>query len=159
MDGPWFWDILRTEAPEMADKVGVFLIPYNGDNPDAESRYIPYGVPGYAIPAEAANPDGAWEVLKWITMDGGCTFFQMQNRADSPLVDCVDPEVRESNPHFDTFVEALNTVQVAPSPSVFSQIHVRMKEMEESVLLGNETAEEGIAAAAADVEALLTEAQ
>ena len=157
MDGPWFLDILRTEAPEMMDKVGVFLPPINGDNPDATQRYVTYGVPGYAIPKASKNPDAAWEVLKYIAMEGGCEFFLRQSRTDSPLISCVDPAVAEANPFADLFVESTQSVEIRLAPPTFSRIQQRLKEMEEAVLLGTVTPEEGLRQAAEDARAILAE--
>lgn len=157
MDGPWFFDIMRQEAPEMIDKVGVFLIPINGENPDAEQRYVTYGVPGYAIPRGSKNPEAAWEVLKWIAMEGGCKFFLRQGRVDSPLQNCSDPEAQAQNPFTDIFQQALLTVELRVGPPTYSKIHQRIKEMEESVMLGNETPEQGLQQAAEDIRAILAE--
>ena len=67
-DGVWFLNIMRQEAPDMVDKVGVFLPPINTNNPDAVQQYITNGQPGYAIPRDAKHPEASWEVLKYIGM-------------------------------------------------------------------------------------------
>ena len=155
MDGPWFLDILRKEAPGFEDSVGVFLAPINGDNPNAEQRYIAYGVPGYAIPQNAPHPDEAWEVLKYITMEGGCDFFTRQDRVDHPSSQCVDEKAKQNNPFFDTFQSSLNVLQVRLGPPAYSKIQQRFKEMEEAVLMGQVAPEEGVRQAAADSRDLL----
>jgi len=155
MDGPWALDIYRKEAPHIVNKLGVFLIPINGDNPDAKQQYTAYGVPGYAIPVGAKNADAAWEVLKFIGMDGGCEFFKRQNRTDSPLPTCLDEQAKKSNPFFDTFVAAMNSVKVVNGPPPYNQIQLRFKEMEEAVLMGKETPEAGVKKAAEDCRAIL----
>lgn len=157
MDGPWFYNILREEAPDMVDKVGVFLIPINGENPDAKQQKVAHGVPGYAIPKASKHPEAAWEVLKYITTNGGCDFFLEQGRADTPLVNCVDEQVAQENPFYDIFLQATASIVAAKAPPTYSQIHVRVKEMEESALLGNETPQEAIETAAADVRQVLSE--
>jgi multiple sugar transport system substrate-binding protein len=155
IDGPWALDIFRKEAPQIMNKVGVFLIPINSDNPEAKQQYTAYGVPGYAIPATAKNPDAAWEVLKFIGMEGGCEFFKRQNRTDSPLLTCVDEKAKKDNPFFDTFMAAMNSVKVVNGPPPYNQIQIRFKEMEESVLMGKETPEAGVKKAAEDCRAIL----
>jgi ABC-type glycerol-3-phosphate transport system substrate-binding protein len=157
MDGPWFFNILREEAPHMMDKVGVFLVPINGENPDAVQRKLAHGIPGYAIPKDSKNPEAAWEVLKYISMEGGCEFFLRQGRTDTPLVTCTDEQTKAENPFYDTFVANVAAVQAVQAPPSYSQIHVRLKEMEESALLENETPEEAIQSAAADVAEILAE--
>ena len=155
MDGSYFLDILRNEAPEMEAKVGVTLLPVNGDNPDALQRYNTYGVPGYAIPAGSKNPDAAWEVLKYIAMEGGCEFFQAQGRVDHPSPTCVDPEAKANNPFFDTFEAGKNSVYVIAGPSTYSKIVTRFKEMEQAVLLDTVAPDEGVKEAAADARGYL----
>lgn len=154
MDGPFLYNIMRADAPDMLDKVGVFVAPINGDNPDAKERFTAYGVPGYGIPSGAKNPDDAWEVLKFIAadMDGACAFFQMQGRPDSPLAECkAETPERLAAP----LAENIALVEAAVSPPGFPEIHKRIQQMQEAALLGNESVEEAIANAAADVQDML----
>lgn len=154
MDGPFLYNIMKAEAPDMLDDIGVFVAPINGANPDAKQRYLGYGVPGYGIPTGAKAPDEAWELLKFIAgeMDGACAFFQMQARPDSPLRDCAaDIPERLVAP----LAENVNLVEAAVSPPGFPEVHKRIQQMQESALLGNETPEDAIASAAADIRAML----
>jgi multiple sugar transport system substrate-binding protein len=155
MDGPWFLDILRKEAPDLEAKIGVAPLPINGSNPDAKQTYNTYGVPGYAIPAGSKNPDAAWKVLKFIAMEGGCEFFQKQSRIDHPSPTCVDQDAKAKNPFFDTFEQVKASVVTIPGPSAYSKIATRFKEMEQTVLLGKIAPEEGVKQAAADARGYL----
>jgi multiple sugar transport system substrate-binding protein len=152
-DGPWFLDILRQNAPDMLDRVGVFLAPINADNPDAEQRYLAHGTPGYAIPRGARNPDAAWEVLKFIALadDGACEFFMQQARTDTPLVNCGDAASAAENPFLDTFMENVDLIESINPPPVYAQIARRLLDMQESALLGQETPEEAIRSAAEEL--------
>ena len=156
MDGPWFYNVVRKDGPQMLDKVGVFLLPVNGQNPDAKQRFLSYGVAGYAIPKGAPNPDAAWEVLKFIALDrqGGCEFFLLQARNDTPLINC-GAESKATNPYYDVLLKNLNSVQSAASPPTFPEVALRLKQMQESALLGKETPDEAIKSAAADVRRIL----
>jgi multiple sugar transport system substrate-binding protein len=156
-DGPWFLDILRQNAPEMLDRVGVFLAPINGDNPDAEQRYLAHGTPGYAIPRGARNPDAAWELLKFMTLaeDGACEFFIQQARTDTPLIDC-DATGGGENPFVDTFMANVDLIESINPPPTYAQIARRLLDMQESALLGQETPEEAIRRAAADLRAVMS---
>ncbi|MBX3537722.1 MAG: ABC transporter substrate-binding protein [Chelatococcus sp.] len=153
MDGPFLYNIMAKDAPQMLDKVGAFVAPINGDNKDATQRYLAYGTPGYAIPAKAKHPEGAWKLLKFIAAgEGACQFFTMQQRVDTPLRNCkvdVPPQ----------FVAAFKAngdlVQSRQAPSSFQQIHVRLQQMQEAVLLGKETPEAALKSAATDVKAIL----
>jgi len=152
-DGPWFLDILRQNAPEMLDKVGVFLAPINGANPDARQRYLAHGTPGYAIPRGAANPDAAWELLKFMTLsqEGACEFFIQQARTDTPLVNCGDESITTGNPFYETFMANVDLIESINPPPTYAQIARRLLEMQESALLGRETPEEAVRRAAADL--------
>lgn len=159
MDGTWFLDILRQEAPEMLDNVGVFLLPYNDANEGATHRGLVHGVPGYLIPAGASHPEEAWELLKFIALeqDGACSFFQMQRRADSPLLECAPAEGAEPNPFQETFESLINTTEAVAAPPAYNNVHLRLKEMQDSVLRGVESIDRGLESAAQDVRQLLAE--
>lgn len=153
MDGPFLYNIMAKDAPHMLDKVGVFVSPINGDNPDAKERYLAYGTPGYAIPAGSKNSEGAWKLLKFIAAgEGGCQFFTMQKRADSPLRNC---KVEVPEAFAAVFAANGDLVQSRKAPSSFQQVHIRLQQMQEAVLLGNQTPEDALKAAAADVKAIL----
>lgn len=154
MDGPYLYNIMRAEAPDMLEKIGVFLIPTNDGNPDAEQRFLAFGVPGYGIPAGAKNPDQAWELLKFIAgdLEGGCAFFQLQGRPDSPIRGCDGGLAPAIN---DVLVENAAIVQAAVSPPTFPQVHQRVQQMVESALVGNASPADAIASAARDIRAIL----
>ena len=158
-DGPWFLDILRQDAPDMLDDVGVFLAPYNAENPDATFRYLAHGTPGYAIPRGASNPDAAWELLKFITLaeDGACEFFLQQARTDTPLIDCQDPNLADANPFADVFDANVDLIESINPPPTYAQIARRLLDMQESALLGNETPEEAIRRAAEDLRRVMAD--
>ena len=62
-----------------------------GPNGSADRRGAAHGGWGYMIPKNAAHPDEAWKLVKWLTAevegDGACWFIQQQQRP-SPLVEC-----------------------------------------------------------------------
>lgn len=155
MDGPFLYNIAKKDAPHLVDKLGVFLAPINGDNPEAKDRYLAYGTPGYAIPKAAKNVEGGWKLLKFIAAenDGACAFFTMQGRADSPLRNCPVSNLPEELAS--VFAANADLVESRQAPSSFQQIHVRLQQMQEAVLLGNETPEDALAAAEADVRDIL----
>ena len=156
-DGVWFLNIMREEAPDMIDKVGVFLPPYNSNNPDAVLQSVSTGSPGYAIPRDSDNPEAAWEVLKYIgmSMEGGCRFFQEQARTDSPIQGC-DTDA-ENNPYLDVFQEAKQIVTFNRVPAVWPEIQQEMLELQETILLGLKPFDEAIAEAAEDVNDILAD--
>jgi ABC-type glycerol-3-phosphate transport system substrate-binding protein len=153
-DGPYAFNIMATDAPHMLDKVGAFLSPVNASNPDAKQRFLAFGVPGYAIPKGARNPDLSWKLIKFIAAEdaGGCRFFQMQKRADSPLRNCAVDIPGDLAKVFSANAEL---VESFIAPGTFQQIHVRLQQMQEAALLGKQTPEEALRAAAVDVRRIL----
>jgi multiple sugar transport system substrate-binding protein len=154
LDGPFLWNILANDAPAMQEKVGVFLLPTNDGNPAARQRFLAYGVPGYGIPRGAKNVEGAWSLLKFIGSQeaGACAFFRMQKRADTPLRDC---QVEVPAAVADVFRANAELVEAPVAPTSFQQVHVRIQQMQEAALLGKQTPEEAIKAAADDVRRIL----
>jgi multiple sugar transport system substrate-binding protein len=155
MDGPFLYNILANDAPQMLENVGVFLAPINGQNPKAKQRYLAYGVPGYGIPKGAKNPEAAWKLLKFIASEdaGACQFFRLQKRADTPLRDC-KTEVPAGLAK--VFVENGELVEAPQAPASFQQIHVRLQQMQEAVLLGKQSPEDALKAAETDVAQILS---
>jgi hypothetical protein len=76
----------------------------------------------------------------------------MQGRPDSPLAECqAETPERLAKP----LAENIALVEAAVSPPGFPEIHKRIQQMQEAALLGNESVEDAIANAAADVQAIL----
>lgn len=154
LDGPFLYNILRNDAPQMLDKVGAFVLPANSATPDAVPKFLAYGTPGYGIPTGSKHVDGAWELLKFIAaeQEGACAFFALQNRADSPLRDCVAEVPAE-------FAEAFKAngelVESRKAPNSLREIQIRLQEMQENALSGKQSPEDAIATAATDIRAML----
>ncbi len=138
MDGPFLYNIIGNDAPQMLDDVGVFLAPVNGQNPKARERYLAYGVPGYGIPKGSQEPRCGVEAAQVHRRRRrrGVPLLQMQKRADTPLRDCKTevPAVFAK-----VFAENGDLVEAPQAPASFQQIHVRLQQMQESVLLGKQT--------------------
>ncbi|HXF62675.1 MAG TPA: extracellular solute-binding protein, partial [Caldilineaceae bacterium] len=120
---PWYNDIqlinfpnvsiffhMETYRPDMEWDMG--LRPYNGENPDAESR----GLSGeefawsYIIPQalNEAQREAAFLWVKRITYDEAACWFMQQQERPSPLRECnEDPIYYEANPHWDKVLESL----------------------------------------------------
>ena len=108
---------------EDPDQWGVFLVPHNGDNPQAES----HGVSGFdfawtqIIPVglDQAVQDAAYKWMEFFTARraGGCYFLFAQHRP-SPVIECnQNSAYYEGNPYWDTVLEGLSidiSVPLAP---------------------------------------------
>ena len=133
MDGPYGYNIMTSDGPGMLDKVGVFLLPINGDNPAAKERFLAYGVAGYAIPRGTKHPEEAWKLLKFIAIadKGACAFFTMQNRPDSPLKNCRSG-LNLPMAMAKTLTANMELAQAAIAPGPFPEILARIQQMQES---------------------------
>jgi multiple sugar transport system substrate-binding protein len=122
----WNFFHFETFDPEMyavPDQWGVFLVPHNGNNSQAES----HGVSGFdfawnqLIPVglEQKVQDAAYKWLEFFTARraGGCWFLFKQHRPSPVRVCNENPEYYEGNPYWDTVLEGLQIdVSVPVSP-------------------------------------------
>lgn len=156
MDGPYLLNIMRTDAPAMLDKVGVFVTPVNGANADAKQVFNGYGVGGYAIPNGAKHPEESFKLLKFLTMSdkGACAFFSLQKRPDSPMRAC---QAGLEGPLAPALIANKDVTVAQDTPAAYPKIMKRIQDMQQNALLGKQTPEEAIAAAAADAQQMLDE--
>jgi len=158
----------ETNAPEeYADPTvwGVMLRPYNGENPDATHAGITgYGFSGgwaYTIPTVHPQEvkDAAYKFAEFLGVDerGGCAFLFAQSRP-SPIRECNENQAYfEANPHWDVVLEGLATdVPVAITP-VQGQIAEVVRNHIEEAFFGLKTAEEALADAQTEGQAILDE--
>ncbi len=158
----------ETNAPDkFADPSawGVMLRPYNGDNPDATHAGVTgYGFSGgwaYTIPTVHPQEikDAAYKFAEYLGTNeaGGCSFLFAQSRP-SPIRACNENEAYfEANPHWGNVLDALATdVPVAITP-VQGQIAEILNNNVEEAFFGVKTAEEALADAQAEGQALLDE--
>ena len=154
------WTLFQLEDYAETLNYGVAPIPY-GPSGDADRRGSTWGGWGYMIPQNAAHPEEAWELVKWLTTEvegiGACWFLQQQQRP-SPLVDC-DGYLKdgETHPRAETIigVAALdNTANISP---VQPQADEVINRMVDDVMFGDATPQEALEAAEAEIQALLDE--
>jgi len=154
------WTLFQLEEHAETLNYGVAAIPY-GPNGSEDRRGSTWGGWGYMIPQNAAHPDEAWELVKWLTTEiegtGACWFLQQQQRP-SPLVDCDGYMLDgETHPRAESIlgVAALdNTANISPVQPQADEIIERMTE---DVMFGDVTPEDALAAAEAEIQALLDE--
>ncbi len=152
------WQLFQYE--EFADELnyGITAVPY-GPSGSPDRRGSAIGGWGYMIPKNAAHPDEAWQLVKWLTTEmegkGACWFIQQQQRP-SPLVDC-DGYLKDGVTHERAgeilAVAALDNV-VATSP-VQPEADQILNRMIDEVMFDEKTAEQALADAEAEIQALL----
>jgi multiple sugar transport system substrate-binding protein len=170
---PWYNDVqlvnfpnvsiffhMQTFRPDMNWDMG--LRPYNGNNPDAQSR----GLSGeefawsYIIPASVAEErrEAAFKFVQKITYDESACWFMQQQDRPSPLQACnEDPSYYEANIHWDKVLESLQSdvsVDIIPP-------HTRVRDIVgqavQSALFGDATPEDALAQAAEQAQSVIDE--
>ena len=152
------WTLFQVEDHAENLNYDVAPIPY-GPMGNADRRGAATGGWGYMIPKNAAHPDEAWKLVKWLTTEvegkGACWFIQQQQRP-SPLVECngyAKDGVEHPRAASILGVAALdNLVAVSPVQPEALQI---LNRAVEDVLFGDSAVEDALASAEAEIQALL----
>lgn len=158
MNGSWTLFQLEDHADEL--DYGVAPIPY-GPSGSADRRGSTWGGWGYMIPQNAAHPNEAWELVSWLTTEvegiGACWFLQQQQRP-SPLNDC-DGYLKdgETHPRAESILNVAGLDNIAAISPIQPQADEIINRMVDDVLFGDKTAEEALADAEADIQAILDE--
>lgn len=158
INGSWEYFKIEEYAPDL--ELGVTSIPY-GPSGSEDTRGSAYGGWGYSIPANAAHPDEAWLLVKWLTTEmeskGACWFLQQQKRP-SPLIACnEDPASGEGNPYWEDILAVQAKDKWVPIAPVQPQINEIIEQMTQEALYGTMSVEEALEWGAAESQALLDE--
>ena len=152
------WQLFQYEEHAETLDFGVAPVPYGpSGNPDRRGSAI--GGWGYMIPKNAAHPDEAWQLVKWLTTElegkGACWFIQQQQRP-SPLKDCdgymLDGETHPRAAEILSVAALDNVSATSPVQPEADQILARMVD---EVMFGEKSAEQALADAEAEIQALL----
>ena len=152
------WTLFQVEDHAESLNYDVAPIPYGpSGNPDRRGHVS--GGWGYMVPKNAAHPDEAWKLVKWLTTevegDGACWFIQQQQRP-SPLVDCDGYEkdgVR--HPRADDILGVIGRDTFVPNLPVQTEAGQILNRMVEDVLFGDSSIEDALASAEAEIQELL----
>ena len=152
------WTLFQVEAHAENLNYDVAAIPY-GPNGNADRRGSASGGWGYMVPKNAAHPDAAWKLVKWLTTEvdgkGACWFIQQQQRP-SPLVSCNGYEKDGvEHPRAAAILGVAAKDYLVPVSPVQPEAVQIINRMVEDVLFGDSSAEDALAAAEAEIQALL----
>jgi multiple sugar transport system substrate-binding protein len=94
---------------------GVAPLPINDRNPKAKLRIPTTGGHGYSVMTASKNPEGAWQLTKYLTSsDAQCIFMTREQGRVAPLKKCsTDPEMQK-RPEFQVFSKLLSAVEALP---------------------------------------------
>ena len=156
VNGSWTLFQIGTHAPTL--NYDVAPLPY-GPSGSPDRRGTASGGWGFMIPNNAAHPDEAWQLVKWMTAEvegqGACWFLQQQQRP-SPLVDCngfeKDGVVHPRAESILAIQDYDYIVDVSPVQPEAVQVINRMVE---DVLFGDSSIEDALASAEDEIQGLL----
>lgn len=133
-----------------------------GAGPRPKHENSPYvgansGTWHYAIPVSVADPEAAWELLKWLTIreESAGWFIRMQGRASPIRAFNMHPEYFEVNPLTPVLGQVLEQVAPVPILPIHDDIAVPMRDAFRAVLRGETPAGPALAEAAARAQAML----
>lgn len=157
MRGPTYYNNLNNaETSSVAGKIGVTTVPASETIDEA---LVPGNVSFWSmsIPANAANPEAAWEVIRYLSSDEGALAMAVNGNAPTKLAVYDDPAFAEAaGPWLEPARASLEVAR--PDWPAFDEQARAVDIFEEQVVLaitGQKTAEEAMADAAAQIEPLL----
>ena len=157
-DGPYMMGVLKDGAPEMAGMWGVARHPYKVK----PGSYL--GGTGLVIPAGAANKEAAWRFIEFATrLENAINVYKYAGAAPGLKAALESPEVSVPDPYFGDqvtlplFLQATETAHHFPYIRQWNEVPGAIETAVTAVLLGEQTAQEALDAAAAEVNTLLAE--
>ena len=160
MESTGSWTLFQLESHAETLNFDVAPLPY-GPSGSADRRGSTWGGWGYMVPKNAAHPDEAWQLVKWLTTQiegvGACWFLQQQQRP-SPLLGC-DGYLKDgvSHPRAEAILAVAALDNVAPISPIQPQADQIINRMVDDVLFGDKTVEQSLADAEAEIQGLLDE--
>lgn len=149
----WQFLVINETNPDLQYQLAPFPGGPSGDGPVAVNQ----ASWSYVIPAGTENPDAAWRLLKYLTVDQGAKQFLLDQGRASPVIQYNESGDYDNLPHWDEFLSVSansRTIEVAP---VQPQVEAVLNEMMARVLSGEMTPEEGAEWGNAEVQRLLDE--
>jgi multiple sugar transport system substrate-binding protein len=155
MEGGQAWQflVIKETNPDLPYRLAPFPGGPSGNGPLAVNQ----ASWSYVIPRGTQNPDAAWRLLKYLTVDEGAKQFLLDQGRASPVVQYNEAPEYAETPHWDEFLAVSShssTIVVSP---VQPQVEATLTEMMARVLTGDMTPEEGAAWANEQVQGFLDE--
>ena len=154
--GSWFFNFAKEagiETPEAFNETfGVSFVP----SPDGTMSPSSAGGWTVAVPAEASNPDLAWEFIS-IAMNTENQREWALGRGYVPVRESLsgDAAFVEVIPFYPTLQEQLPEARTRPAIPEYSQISTELQDALQSIMLGDTEPQEALDTAAANANALL----
>ena len=155
--GPTYYNNLNDpEASQVVGKIGVTVVPAS-ETIDAELVAGNAAFWSMSIPANSANPEAAWQVIKYLSSDAGANMMALNGNAPTKLAVYEDPDFAETNA---AWAEPASRSLLVSKPywPAFDEQPRALDIFDEQVVLaitGQKTAEEAMADAAELIAPLL----
>jgi len=156
----WPYLFGMAESPEkwgvtsaVKGQVGIARLPYLEKNVSSFNNWT------YAVPRTAENPEGGWELIKFLTSRESC-LFEILYGLDLPARKSayLNPEVAQKMPaykeFFDLMYEVMQTAVPYTAPEAVDLFDTLGREMDRA-LVGSASAQEGLNTAAGRVRGIL----
>ena len=158
LSGVFTVNVINQSKPDLNYKIGKVPHGPNGDHLDLIQACW-----NNCIPAQAKQPEAAWELAKYLSAGDGHLKFMVEIQGRPAMVKSYneapyDAAAREQNPYWNEVLEILSGTQASfPVSDKLGAAQRTTGEAFESVLLGQRTVEEGAAWAQAEVVAIFAE--
>jgi multiple sugar transport system substrate-binding protein len=152
-DGPYYMGLLKDAAPDQAGMWRVALAPQQAE----PGSYL--GGTGLSIPVNAEHPEEAWLFIEYMLRpEQQVGVFEYAGAAPATSAALASPELTEPDPYFGgqapfpVFLDTMATATHFPYVEQWEQIDTIMTEMVDSVMVGGESPQDALDAAAAEVD-------
>lgn len=157
LNGPYMMGILKDGAASQSGKWAVAPSPIS----KTQGSYL--GGTGLAIPANAKNKSGAWELAQFLLLpEQQQLVYTAAGAAPATLAGLAQPALREPDPYFGgqvpftIFQDAMKTATSFPYVANWSSIDSTLTDASTAVLLGTSSSEKALSDAAKTVDAALS---
>jgi multiple sugar transport system substrate-binding protein len=149
----WQFLVIESTNPDLQYQLAPFPGGPSGEGPIATNQ----ASWSYVIPQGTENPDAAWRLIHYLTVDKGAQDFLLAQGRASPVIQYNEADTYEGTPHWQDFLAVgANSKTMTVSP-VQPQVETVLIEMMQRVLMGEMTPEEGAAWGNEEVQSLLDE--
>ncbi|NLN28910.1 MAG: extracellular solute-binding protein, partial [Firmicutes bacterium] len=153
-EGSWNFSIIKNEAPDLNYGVALRPVREEGDPPGIHA-----GTFHYAVPQGVKDPELAWELVKWLTLNEETAgYFMFEQDRPSPVIAFSrNPAYWDENPYWSVVIEALTRVEpLAMYPFTYDVAVIFGDALRDS-MSGDKAPQAALADAAVRAQALIDE--
>ncbi|MFN8631898.1 MAG: sugar ABC transporter substrate-binding protein [Chloroflexota bacterium] len=155
-DGPYYMGLMKSGVPDQSGKWKVAVAPYSKQ----PGSYL--GGTGLSIPASAAHQAAAWKFIEYfLRPEQQARIFTVTGALPATTAALESKDLTQPDPYFggqvpsEVFLDTLKTATHLPYVAAWSDIDTVINENLDAALLGKETSQAALDAAADDANAKL----